>query len=152
MSFGLTESVPPSIEGRQVMSKFPPIRIVSPAQFDRGTAQTPGSERRAALTPDLGVETGLWGGLFIVQPATSTAIHHHGQQQTLAYVLNGESFLRWGEHGEFSAVARKGDFIHVPAWLPHMEINQSQNRPFEWVVVRSTAIPIVVNLQDDFWK
>jgi uncharacterized RmlC-like cupin family protein len=134
------------------MNKYPPIRIVTPAQFDRGTAQTPGSERLAALAPSLGVETHLWGGLFVVEPGARTAIHHHGQQETLAYVLNGESYLRWGERGEFNAVARQGDFIHVPAWIPHMEINQSPNRPFEWVVVRSEAVPIVVNLPSDFWK
>jgi uncharacterized RmlC-like cupin family protein len=134
------------------MNKYPPIRIVTPAQFDRGTAQTPGSERLAALAPSLGVETRLWGGLFVVEPGARTAIHHHGQQETLAYVLNGESYLRWGERGEFNAVARQGDFIHVPAWIPHMEINQSPNRPFEWVVVRSEAVPIVVNLPSDFWK
>jgi uncharacterized RmlC-like cupin family protein len=134
------------------MSQFPPVCIVSPAQFDMGTAQTPGSARQAALAPDLGVETGLWAGLFIVEPGARTAIHHHGEQETIAYVLNGECCVRWGERGEFSAVARQGDFIHVPAWLPHMEINQSQSRPFEWVVVRSTATPIVVNLPDDFWS
>ena len=135
----------------EVMSKFEPIRIVSPSQFDKSTAQTPGSERRAALARDLGVETGLWSGLFIVQPGAKTAIHHHGEQETIAYVLKGECCVRWGERGEFSAIARQGSFIHVPAWLPHMEINQSLNSSFEWVVVRSTAAPIVVNLPDDYW-
>jgi hypothetical protein len=32
------------------------------------------------------------------------------------------------------------------------EINQSQGRPFEWVVLRSKATPIVVNLPDDLWS
>ena len=67
-------------------------------------------------------------------------------------MLKGECSIRWGERGEFSAVARPGSFIHVPAWLPHMEINQSLNCPFEWVVVRSTAEPIVVNLPHDYWS
>ena len=35
----------------------PPVRIVTPSKFDSGTAQTPGSERRAAIAPPLGVET-----------------------------------------------------------------------------------------------
>jgi uncharacterized RmlC-like cupin family protein len=134
------------------MSTFAPIRIVSPSQFNIGTAQTPGSERRAALARDQGVATGLWGGLFIVQPGAQTAIHHHCVQETIAYVLKGECYVRWGERGEFSAVARPGDFLHVPAWLPHMEINQSLNTAFEWVVVRSTPDPIVVNLPTDYWS
>ncbi len=81
------------------MSNYPPVRIVSPAQFDTATAQTAGSQRRAALTPDLGVKTALWGGLFIVEPASKTGIHHHGEQETIAYVLKGECCVRWGEHG-----------------------------------------------------
>jgi uncharacterized RmlC-like cupin family protein len=97
------------------------------------------------------VKTRLWGGLFIVEPASKTGIHHHGRQETIAYVLKGECHVRWGERGEFSAVARQSDFIHVPAWLPHMEINESRDHPFEWVVVRSTATPIVVNLPD-YWS
>jgi uncharacterized RmlC-like cupin family protein len=44
-----------------------------------------------------------------------------------------------------------GDFLHVPAWLPHQEINPSSDLPFQWIVVRSTSEPIVVNLPDDFW-
>ena len=40
------------------------IRIVSPAEFDPGTAQTAGSERRAAIAPALGIASAIWGGLF----------------------------------------------------------------------------------------
>jgi uncharacterized RmlC-like cupin family protein len=133
------------------MSPFPPVRIVSPADFDQGTAQTPGSERSAAIAPELGITSALWGGLFEVEPEASTGIHHHGEQQTVAYVLSGICKIRWGAKGEFLATAKAGDFIHVPAFLPHMEINPSKLKPFLWVVVRSTATPIVVNLPDDTW-
>jgi len=138
-------------EGQSRMSKYPPITIVSPDRFDRGTAQTPGSERQAALAVALGVETSLWGGIFIVAPGARTGIHHHGEQETVAYVLEGECEVRWGERGEFSARAQAGDFIHVPRMLPHMEANVSSSNPFRWVVVRSTATPIVINLPDDHW-
>jgi uncharacterized RmlC-like cupin family protein len=134
------------------MTDFAPVRIIRPECFDRKTAQTPGSERQAAIARDLGVETRMWGGMFVVEPAAKTGIHHHGAQETIAYVLEGECDVRWGERGEFSATAHQGDFIHVPAWLPHMEINHSKERPFEWVVVRSTPTPIVVNLPDDYWS
>lgn len=128
-----------------------PIRVVSPAEFDEGTAQTPGSVRLAAVAPQLGIESALWGGLFEVEPAARTGIHHHGEQQTIAYVLSGMCEVRWGARGEYSASAKAGDFIHVPAFLPHMENNPSDSEPFHWVVVRSTSTPIVVNLPDDTW-
>jgi hypothetical protein len=74
-----------------------------------------------------------------------------GPQETIAYVLAGKSFVQWGEHGEHSLTASAGDFLHVPAWLVHREINRSQDTPFHWIVVRSTSEPIVVNLPSDTW-
>ena len=133
------------------MSSFAKIHIVSPAEFDRSTAQTPGSERRAAIAPEIGISSAIWGGLFEVLPGSRTGIHHHGEQETIAYVLSGLCEIRWGENGESIARASAGDFVHVPAFLPHMEINPSNEEPFRWVVVRSTATPIVINLPDDTW-
>jgi uncharacterized RmlC-like cupin family protein len=133
------------------MSSSSAIRIVGPDEFDRGTAQTPGSERQAAIAPALGIASAIWGGLFEVTPGSQTGIHHHGEQETIAYVLSGICEIRWGEKGESVARAKAGDFIHVPAFLPHMEINPSKQESFRWVVVRSTATPIVVNLSDDTW-
>jgi uncharacterized RmlC-like cupin family protein len=133
-------------------TEYPPIRIVSPGKFDSGTAQTPGSLRLAAVAPQLGVQSTMWGGLFEVKPGARTGIHHHGEQQTIAYVLSGVCEIRWGARGEYVARAKAGDFIHVPAFLPHMEINPSDSEPFRWVVVRSTSTPIVVNLPDQTWQ
>ena len=133
------------------VSEYSPIRIVSPDEFDPGTAQTPGSLRLAAVAPQLGVESAMWGGLFEVKPGARTGIHHHGEQQTIAYVLSGVCEIRWGARGEYAARAKAGDFIHVPAFLPHIEINPSGSEPFRWVVVRSTSKPMVVNLPNQTW-
>ena len=134
------------------MTEYPLIRIVGPDGFDAGTAQTPGSVRLAAIAPELGIQSSLWGGLFEVEPGARTGIHHHGEQQTIAYVLSGVCEVRWGAKGEHSAHAKTGDFINVPPYLPHMEINPSDSEPFRWLVVRSTSTPIVVNLPDATWS
>ena len=136
---------------RDAMSESAAIQIVRPYEFDRETTQTPGSERRAAIAPALGIASAIWGGIFEVEPGSQTGIHHHGEQETIAYVLSGICEIRWGARGESVAQAKAGDFIHVPAFLLHMEINPSTLEPFRWVVVRSTATPIVVNLPDDSW-
>ena len=127
------------------------IRIVRPEEFSGDTQQTSGSLRLAAISAGQNVESQLWGGIFVVEPGAKTGIHHHGNQDTIVYILEGESYVRWGERGEHSALAHVGDFVHVPAYLPHQEVNPSQRDPFRWVVVRSTPEPIVVNLPDDFW-
>jgi uncharacterized RmlC-like cupin family protein len=113
-----------------MIAEYPRIRIVSPAAFDPETAQTPGSVRLAAVAPQLGIPSEMWGGLFEVRPGARTGIHHHGEQQTIAYVLSGVCEVRWGARGEHGARAHAGDFIHVPAFLPHMEINPSDSDSF----------------------
>jgi hypothetical protein len=52
--------------------------------------------------------------------------------------------------GEFDATLHAGDFLYVSAWLPHQEINPSSELPFEWIVVRSTSEPIVVESATPF--
>jgi uncharacterized RmlC-like cupin family protein len=54
--------------------------------------------------------------------------------------------MRWGDQLEFSEEARQGDFIYVPPYVPHQEINASPDQSCEAVVVRNGQDPIVVNL------
>ena len=128
------------------------VRIVHPEEFSKGTTQTPGSLRLAAVSAEAGIRAGMWGGIFVVEPGAQTGIHHHGAQETIAYVLEGESYVQWGERGEHSVTARAGDFLHIPGRLVHREINRSKDKPFRWVVIRSTPEPVVVNLPEDTWK
>jgi uncharacterized RmlC-like cupin family protein len=127
------------------------ISVVHPTELSSETQQTPGSLRLSAIAAMHGIVSSLWAGVFVVEPSAKTGIHHHGEQDTVVYVLEGEACVRWGDLGEHSVTVRAGDFLHVPSWLPHQEINPSKEHSFRWVVVRSTPEPIVVNLPDDFW-
>jgi uncharacterized RmlC-like cupin family protein len=127
------------------------ISVVHPTELSSETQQTPGSLRLSAIAAMHGIISSLWAGVFVVDPSAKTGIHHHSEQDTVVYVLEGEACVRWGDFGEHSATVKAGDFLHVPSWLPHQEINPSKEHLFRWVVVRSTPEPIVVNLPDDFW-
>jgi uncharacterized RmlC-like cupin family protein len=127
------------------------VSIVHPSEMSSQTQQTPGSQRMSAIAAVHGILSSLWAGIFIVEPSAKTGIHHHGEQDTVVYVLEGQATVRWGDFGEHSATVGAGDFLHVPSWLPHQELNPSKEHPFRWVVVRSTPEPIIVNLPDDFW-
>jgi uncharacterized RmlC-like cupin family protein len=127
------------------------ISVVHPAELSRETKQTPGSLRMSAIAAMQGIVSSLWAGIFVVEPLAKTGIHHHGEQDTAVYVLEGEASVQWGNFGEHSVTVGAGDFLHVPSWLPHQELNPSKEHLFRWVVVRSTPEPIVVNLPDDFW-
>jgi uncharacterized RmlC-like cupin family protein len=62
------------------------------------------------------------------------------------YVVSGRARMRWGEHLEFTAEAGPGDFIYVPPFVPHQEINASPTEALSCVIVRSGQEPVVVNL------
>jgi uncharacterized RmlC-like cupin family protein len=61
--------------------------------------------------------------------------------------VRGRARMRWGEQLEFTAEAGAGDFIFVPPFVPHQEINASPDEPLECVVVRSDNEAVVVNLE-----
>jgi uncharacterized RmlC-like cupin family protein len=44
--------------------------------------------------------------------------------------------MRWGDQLEFCDEADPGDFIYVPPYVPHQEINARMDIPCEAVVVR----------------
>jgi uncharacterized RmlC-like cupin family protein len=81
-----------------------------------------------------------------VHPDAKTGPHHHGELETVLYIIRGRARFRWGDRLEFVDEAGPGDFIYVPPFVPHQELNARRDQPVEAVVVRSGQEPIVVNL------
>jgi uncharacterized RmlC-like cupin family protein len=123
------------------------VKIVRATELDPNTPQTPGMSRAAAITHARTGATKLWAGTVVVQPDAKTGPHHHGELETVLYVVRGRARMRWGDRLEFSDEAAQGDFIYVPPFVPHQEINALTDQPCECVVVRSGQEPIVVNLE-----
>ena len=122
------------------------VKIVRTADLDVNTPQTSGMTRAAAITHARTGANKLWAGTMVVQPDAKTGPHHHGELETVLYVVTGRVRMRWGERLEFSAEANRGDFIYVPPYVPHQEINASADESCEAVVVRSGQDPVVINL------
>jgi uncharacterized RmlC-like cupin family protein len=122
------------------------VKIVPGCDLDPNTPQTAGMTRAAAITHARTGASKLWAGTVVVQPNARTGPHHHGELETVLYIVRGRARMRWGDHLEFSGEAGPGDFIFVPPFVPHQEINARTDEPCEAVVVRSGQDPIVVNL------
>ena len=122
------------------------IRIVRASELDRNTPQTPGMTRSAAISYASAGAQKLWAGTVVVEPDAKTGAHHHGELETVLYIVRGRARFRWGENLEFVDEAGPGDFIFVPPFVPHQEINARPDEAVEAVVVRSGQDPIVVNL------
>jgi uncharacterized RmlC-like cupin family protein len=123
------------------------VRVVRADELDPNTPQTPGMSRAAAITAARAGAEKLWAGTVDIAPDAKTGPHHHGEVESIIYVVSGRAQMRWGERLEFVADASPGDFIFVPPYVPHQEINASTGDPLSCVLVRSGQEPVVVNLE-----
>ena len=123
------------------------VRIVRAGELDPNTPQTAGMSRAAAITTARGGAEQLWAGTVVIEPDARTGAHHHGPVESVIYVVSGRARMRWGERLEFVAEAGPGDFIFVPPFVPHQEINARAEEPLSCVLVRSGQEPVVVNLE-----
>lgn len=121
------------------------VRIVRSDGLDTDTPQTDGMRRAAAIGASAGA-TGIWAGTVDIEADAKTGPHHHGELESVIYVLRGRARMRWGEQLEYAAEAGPGDFIFVPPFVPHQEANASPDELLSCVVMRSGTEPIVVNL------
>src|ERR1700760_2258787 len=102
--------------------------------------------RAAAVNgPRAGSEK-LWAGTVTIHPGAKTGAHHHGELESVIYVVRGKARMRWGERLEFMAEAGPGDFIYIPPYVPHQEINASRDDTLECVLCRSDGEAVAINL------
>jgi uncharacterized RmlC-like cupin family protein len=118
-------------------------------RLDRSVPSTPGMDRKAAINFARAGAQKLWAGTVTIKPDAKTGAHHHGHLESIIYVVRGRARMRWGERLQFVAEAGPGDFIFVPPYVPHQEINASPDQVLECVLVRSDGEAIAVNLDID---
>ena len=138
----------PTVANDETYWRLHGVHVVRAAELDSNTAQTPGMNRAAAITAARHGAANLWAGTVDIHPGAATGAHHHGPVESVIYVVRGRARMRWGARLEYVAEAGPGDFIHVPPFVPHQEINASDDETLSCVLVRSGQEPIVVNLDD----
>ena len=124
------------------------IRVIRGDQLDPATAQTPGMFRQVAIDHARVGAQKLWAGTVSIAPDAKTGVHHHGALESVIFVLRGRARMRWGDRLEYVAEAGPGDFIFVPPYVPHQEINADPSQPLDCVLVRSDNKAVVVNITD----
>src|SRR3954471_20113922 len=135
--------------GRRADWRTDGVRVIPGEALDTNTPQTPGMHRAAAVTHARAGAAKLWAGTVTIHPGARTGAHHHGELESVIYVVRGRARMRWGEHLQFTAEAGPGGFIFVPPYVPHQEINASPDEVLECVLVRSDGQAVAVNLDID---
>jgi uncharacterized RmlC-like cupin family protein len=106
------------------------IRVVTPDERTAGPP-TPGMDRQQAFASD-----DLWAGFVRTESGVVSAWHHHGDYESVIYVLTGTLELEFGPGGASVVEARPGDFVRVPRRAVHRERNPSAG-PADIIVVRA---------------
>jgi uncharacterized RmlC-like cupin family protein len=122
------------------------VQVIPANSLDPNTAQTPGMNRAAAINYARVGAQKIWAGTVSIFANAKTGAHHHGALESVIYVVRGRARMRWGDRLEYVAEAGPGDFIYVPPYVPHQEINASAQETLECVLVRSDNEAVVVNL------
>jgi uncharacterized RmlC-like cupin family protein len=122
------------------------VRVIPGDSLDHNTPQTSGMTRAAAINYARVGAQKIWAGTVKIEPDARTGAHHHGSLESVIYVVRGRARMRWGEHLEYTAEAGPGDFIYIPPYVPHQEINARAKEPLDCVVIRSDQEPVVINL------
>jgi uncharacterized RmlC-like cupin family protein len=124
------------------------IRVIGPNdRIVEGRHQTVGMLRAAAVA---GVTTGtlnIWMGYVTMPPGAVSGVHHHADCETGIYMVKGTARWDFGPTLEQSVEAGPGDFIWVPPFVIHRELNLSQDEPIEMVLARSSQETLVVNVE-----
>jgi uncharacterized RmlC-like cupin family protein len=101
------------------------------------TVQTAGMTREEAITGP-----GYWSGVATADPGSASGWHHHGDHDSIVYVVTGMFRVKSGSGGRDIADAAAGDFVLIPKGVVHREENPGDEQS-ELIVVRvGTGEPV----------
>jgi uncharacterized RmlC-like cupin family protein len=129
----------------QIPDDYPSAPIIVPS-LSQNTAQTPGMERWVAIDNDTTGARSIMLGRVICPPGLNSGPHHHGAAETAGHMISGDHVrIYYGEDYKEYVDYYPGDYLFVPAYLPHIEVNMSSTVAGEFFLARSPG-NIVINL------
>ena len=75
--------------------------------------------------------------LLTIPPGGRAHAHLHEHHETALYVLSGEAEMWYGERLQEHMVTRAGDFVYIPAGMPHLPANTSQTQTCVALIART---------------
>ena len=80
---------------------------------------------------------GICMHLLTIPPGQRAKTHYHESHETAIYVISGEAGMWYGEKLEEYLDCRAGDFLYIPAGMPHLPYNPSDSQPCTAVIART---------------
>ena len=108
--------------------------VVSPGETFHGKQQL---DYFAGISAQSAGATGLCMHLVHLPPGARSEAHLHERHETVVYVISGEGSMDYGEGLREHLTVRAGQFLYIPANLPHLTYNASTTTPCTAVVART---------------
>ena len=112
---------------------------ITPAQRVEGE-RTAGMLRQQAIATEA-----MWASVAFTEPGMTSGWHHHGDHETMLYIVRGAMRLEFGPGGASVVEAGEGEFVHVPAHVIHRESNPAGETSTA-VIARSGSGVVTVNV------
>jgi uncharacterized RmlC-like cupin family protein len=107
------------------------IRGTEPYRSAQGSVYAPG------ISAETVGANGVFLGMVTLPPGERTRAHIHAHHESAFYFLSGDTVELWtGEQLEHCEVARPGDYLFIPAAVPHVAVNRG-DMPAVFVGVRN---------------
>ncbi|KAI4863563.1 RmlC-like cupin [Hypoxylon rubiginosum] len=120
-----------------------PVHLTKASAIKESGGQTEGMIRSNAIVDKC---DGICATSMLAKPHTASAVHHHGEQDTIVYAVKGRGTII-SEGGSKIVDLEPGDYALIPAFMEHQEVNNG-DEDVVWTIVRSGRIPEVFNLTD----
>lgn len=75
--------------------------------------------------------------LLTIPPGGRAKAHLHENHESAIYVLSGQAGMWYGDQLQEQMHCGPGDFIYIPAGVPHLPYNESETEPCTAVIARS---------------
>jgi uncharacterized RmlC-like cupin family protein len=75
--------------------------------------------------------------IVTLPPGARAKAHKHAAHETAIYALSGVSGMLYGEQLEHHVVVRAGDFLYIPADMPHLPYNPSTTEHCVAIIART---------------
>lgn len=80
---------------------------------------------------------GICMHLLTIPPGGRAKAHLHESHETAIYIISGEAEMWYGEKLEEHLVGRAGEFVYIPAGMPHLPYNSSETEACTAVIART---------------
>ncbi len=81
--------------------------------------------------------TGICMHMLRIPPSGRAKPHYHESHETAIYVISGEVGMWYGDNLEKYLTMQPGEFLYIPAGMPHLPANLSDTEPCVAVLART---------------